>query len=178
MIAACARNRTDVADSLRQRGVHLLLTDADKNAADRLLIEHARTAADDGTRRFVVTSADAAFAALAPFGCLEILAWKGQPIGKALSKAVNVHRLARVPHTALPFQRPAPPPPTAATVPRTPSTPMSTPTTALTASEVPALRWAVVRVAALFCGGLAFGAGAAVSSRTAHTAMYALGNRR
>ncbi|RSO42032.1 hypothetical protein DMH15_12520 [Streptomyces sp. WAC 06725] len=174
VIAACAgsRIRPGVADALRQRGVHLPLADTDKNAADRLLIEHARTAAADGTRRFVVASADAAFAALAPFGRLEILAWEGQQVGKALTQAGNVHRLARVPRAALPAQSPAPPPLAAAAVPETPSAPVPAPTSALTAGEIPALRWALMGVAALFCGGFAFG------SRTADTAMDALGRHR
>lgn len=103
-IAACARDRIRpvVASGLQQRGVHLLLVDAGRNAADRLLLDQAHAAAAAGTRRFVIASADAAFAALAPLGRVEILVWEGQPVAKTLSKAGAVRRLPRIRHLSVP----------------------------------------------------------------------------
>ncbi|MFJ3883339.1 hypothetical protein ACIPW5_38565 [Streptomyces sp. NPDC090077] len=176
VIAACARPRirADLADGLRKRGVHLLLADTDKNAADRLLTEQAHAAAADGTRRFVVASADAGFAPLAALGHLEVLAWRGRPISKALEKAGTVRRLPHIRRTALPAQ-PAPPSPEPAPLPATPATP-----DAQTAEAAPGgwpatkpphvLRWIAGGAAALFCGGLAFGAGTALGNHITHSA--------
>ncbi|WP_030019393.1 hypothetical protein [Streptomyces monomycini] len=162
-IAACARGRIrpGVASGLQQRGVRLLLVDAGKNAADRLLLVQAHAAAAAGTRRFVIASADAAFAALAPLGRVEILVWEGQPVAKTLSKAGAVRRLPRIRHLSVP----GPSEPAlrlgADTAPAPHAAAADTAAASAAPSQqpvrIPAVRWATATAAALFCGGFAFG---------------------
>ncbi|CAO5240216.1 hypothetical protein [Frankia sp. AgKG'84/4] len=69
---------------------------AGKNAADDALLQHARYVHSRGGRTFTVASADHRFAELARWGQLDVLAWEGQPVARALTAAgAHLRRLPR-----------------------------------------------------------------------------------
>ncbi|MBT0768647.1 hypothetical protein KIH74_06895 [Kineosporia sp. J2-2] len=100
VVAACRRTRMGPGSQeiLQERGVRLLLVDDGKGAADQVLLHEARRQAGQGCRRFLVASADRAFAAVADLGRLEILLWEGQqPLApnRYTRVADMVHRIPR-----------------------------------------------------------------------------------
>ncbi len=66
------------------------------NAADDTLLQHAHYVHSRGGRTFTVASADHRFAELARWGQLDVLAWEGQPVAHALTRAAGAH-LRRLP---------------------------------------------------------------------------------
>ncbi|MEE1931215.1 hypothetical protein V1J52_24060 [Streptomyces sp. TRM 70351] len=143
------------------------------NAADKVLLNRARQAAANGVTHFTVVSADATFAGLATLGDLHVLAWDRQPVGKALAEAATVHRIPRDRRASAPASEE---PAAALTVPRlAPAPQRSAPAPAASPSpppdSPPLLRWGAAATAALFCGGLAFGAGTALGSHLVHLAL-------
>ncbi|KIF07334.1 hypothetical protein PL81_02540 [Streptomyces sp. RSD-27] len=181
VVAACppSRLRPDVERVLADHGVKVLSAGTGPDAADKVLLNRARQAAAEGVRHFTVVSADAAFAALAPLGELHVLAWDTQPVGKRLAAAASVHRIPRVPGPSPAPPRPAPsgapaPAPTAPTAP-TPQEPPADPTPPANPPRPRSTaRWGGTAVAALFCGGVALGAGTALGSRLVHLALDTL----
>jgi hypothetical protein len=66
------------------------------DAAERVLLVHARHVHAEGGRIFVVGSADGRFAELAALGRVALLVWDGQPVVAKLAEVVHdIHRLAR-----------------------------------------------------------------------------------
>ncbi|MEW1636081.1 hypothetical protein AB0469_18635 [Streptomyces sp. NPDC093801] len=178
VVAACppSRLRPDVERVLTDHGVKVLSAGTGPDAADKVLLNRARQAAAEGVRHFTVVSADAAFAALAPLGELHVLAWDTQPVGKRLAAAASVHRIPRArgaspaPPRPAPSGGPAPAPavPAPQEPPADPTPPQNPPRPRSTA------RWGGTAVAALFCGGVALGAGTALGSRLVHLALDAV----
>ncbi|MEU5136955.1 hypothetical protein [Streptomyces californicus] len=183
LVAACApaRIRPEVKQALADQGVRVLSAGTGPNAADKVLLNRARQAAANGVTHFTVVSADAAFADLAMLGDLHVVAFDRQPVGKALAKAATVHRIPRgrrasasapgQPAEAPAIPRPAAahPQPPAPTPDASPSPPQDSP---------PLLRWGAAATAALFCGGLAFGAGTALGNRLVHLTLDTATRRR
>jgi len=97
-VAAYSQQRSPrAADVLAAVGVESEgVTIGSAGAADAALLDRARCAAQAGYQDFVVASAARAFAGLAELGRLHVVAWTGQPVAAALTRAaVTVHRLPR-----------------------------------------------------------------------------------
>ncbi|MGI9003765.1 MAG: hypothetical protein ACR2GH_19305 [Pseudonocardia sp.] len=87
-----------VASILAELGVAPLRTAPGPDAAELVLLAHARRVHDAlGCRRFLVASADRRFAELAETGLgrLDVLAWEGQPVASKLAKAAR--QVRRIP---------------------------------------------------------------------------------
>lgn len=89
-----------VASILAELGVAPLRTAPGPDAAELVLLAHARRVHDAlGCRRFLVASADRRFAELAETGLgrLDVLAWEGQPVAGRLTD--SAHQVRRIPKT-------------------------------------------------------------------------------
>ncbi|GLZ37910.1 hypothetical protein [Actinokineospora sp. NBRC 105648] len=86
-----------VGSALAEMGVSALRVAPGPNAAELVLLAHARRVhASLGCRSFLVASADHRFAELADLGRLELVVWHDQPVATQLKDAAHrIHRIAR-----------------------------------------------------------------------------------
>jgi hypothetical protein len=85
-----------VASLLAELRIAPLRVPPGPDAAELMLLAHARYVHAESGRIFLVGSADGRFAKLASLGRVELLVWDGQPMATKLSDVVrDVHRLAR-----------------------------------------------------------------------------------
>ncbi|MBY8848321.1 hypothetical protein K7G98_06655 [Saccharothrix sp. MB29] len=85
-----------VVSVLAEMGVCTWVVPPGTDAAEKVLLAHARYAHDRGCRSFVVASADHGFTALRDLGTFDVVVWQEQEVSARLAAAARaVHRVPR-----------------------------------------------------------------------------------